>query len=141
MNDASRRIGRNESFVHRRRGHLIELSERDREKLAQVLGIPPDDLRGLATFLPSSMNGGSRSAETDIEELREPCRTCEFALRKVGTEESNSSVSSLAAAPLRRLFEKKDKSSQAAGAMILRDVAAGFNDQRIPTARLLERLG
>ena len=64
MNNASRRIGRNESFVHRRRGHLIELSERDREKLAQVLGIPPDDLRGLATFLPSSMNGGSRSAET-----------------------------------------------------------------------------
>jgi hypothetical protein len=30
---------------------------------------------------------------------------------------------------------------QAAGAMILRDVAAGFNDQRIPTARVLERLG
>ena len=82
MNDASRRIGRNESFVHRRRGHLKELRERDREKLAQVLGIPPDDLRGLATPLPSSMNGGSRSAETDIEELREPCRTYEFALRK-----------------------------------------------------------
>jgi hypothetical protein len=49
MKDASRRIGRNKSFVHRRRGHPIELRERDREKLAQVLGIPPDDLRGLAT--------------------------------------------------------------------------------------------
>ena len=103
MNNASRRIGRNESFVHRRRGHLIELSERDREKLAQVLGIPPDDLRGLATPLPSSMNGGSRSGETDIEELRERCRTYEFALRKIATEEPNSSAASLAAAALRLL--------------------------------------
>ena len=51
------------------------------------------------------MNGGSRSAETDIEELREPCRTYEFALRKAGTEEPNSSAASLAAAALRRLFE------------------------------------
>ena len=77
------------------------MRERDREKLAQVLGIPPDDLRGPATFLPSSMNGGSRSGETDIEELRERCRTCEFALRKIATEELNSSAASLAAAPLR----------------------------------------
>ena len=49
------------------------------------------------------MNGGSRSGETDIEELRERCRTYEFALRKIATEEPNSSAASLAAAALRLL--------------------------------------
>ena len=88
------------------------------------------------------MNGGSRSAETPTSKnCVNHAAPANLPCAKVGTEESNSSVSSLAAAPLRRLFEKKDKSSQAAGAMILRDVAAGFNDQRIPTARVLERLG
>jgi hypothetical protein len=143
MNDAPRRIGRNESFVHRRRGHLKELRERDREKLAQVLGIPPDDLRGPATPLPSSMNGGSRSAETGIEELREPCRTYEFALRKAGTEERSPTAAPprLPQRPCGAYSNKRIRALQAAGAMILRDVAAGFNDQRIPTERVLERLG
>jgi hypothetical protein len=49
------------------------------------------------------MNGGSRSGETDIEELRERCRTYEFAFRKIATEEPNSAAS-LAAAAL-RLFK------------------------------------
>jgi hypothetical protein len=105
MKDASLRIERNESFVRQflKRGHPAELRERDREKLAQILGIPPHDLHGPATPLPSSMNGGSRSGETDIEELRERCRTYEFALRKIATEEPNSSAASLAAAALRLL--------------------------------------
>ena len=41
---------------------------------------------------------------TDLKELRERCRTYEFALRKIATEEPNSSAASLAAAAL-RLFE------------------------------------
>jgi hypothetical protein len=52
---------------------------------------------GLPPPLPSSIR-------TDIEELRERCRTYEFALRKIATEEPNSSAASLAAAAL-RLFE------------------------------------
>jgi hypothetical protein len=93
-------IGRNESFVHQfpKRGHPAELRERDREKLAQVLGIPPDDLRGPVTPL------AVKHERTDIEELRERCRTYEFALCKIATEEPNSSAASLAAAAL-RLFE------------------------------------
>jgi hypothetical protein len=45
MKDASLRIGRNESFVHEflKRGNPAELREPDREKLVQILGIPPDD--------------------------------------------------------------------------------------------------
>jgi hypothetical protein len=83
-----------------KRGHPSELRERerDREKLAQVLGIPPDDLRGPATPL------AVKHERTDIEELRERCRTYEFALRKIATEEPNSSAASLAAAAL-HLFE------------------------------------
>lgn len=80
-----------------KRGHRAELRERDREKLAQVLGIPPDDLRG-----PTPL--AVKHEQTDIGELRERCRTCEFALRKIATEEPNSSAASLAA-PAPRLFE------------------------------------
>lgn len=74
------------------RGHPAELRERDREKLAQVLGISPDELRGPAE--PARINGadarplvtlpsGSRSVETSIEELRERCRIYERALRLI----------------------------------------------------------
>jgi hypothetical protein len=73
------------------------LRERDREKLAQVLGIPPDDLRGP---VPPAV----KHERTDIEEPRERYRTYEFALRKIATEEPNGSAVSLAAAAL-RLFE------------------------------------
>jgi hypothetical protein len=96
MKEVSARMGRNESYVHQflKRGHPTELGERDREKLAQILGISPDELRGPATPLPARINGadarplvalpsGSRSVETSIEELREKCRIYERALRLI----------------------------------------------------------
>jgi hypothetical protein len=108
MKEVSAKIGRNESYVHQflKRGHPAELGEPDREKLAQVLGIPPDDLRGPANPLPSRINGSdaqalvalpsegganslrwgrsnSRSGQIDIEELRERCRLYERALRLI----------------------------------------------------------
>jgi transcriptional regulator with XRE-family HTH domain len=87
MKEVSARMGRNESYVRQflKRGHPTELGERDREKIAQVLGISPDELRGPANPLPARINGAdarplvtlpssSLSVETSIEELREKCR-------------------------------------------------------------------
>jgi glutathione S-transferase len=110
MKEASTKIGRNESFVHQflKRGHPAELRERDREKLAQVLRISPDDLRGPANPLPLRFNGGDpqpllppESGAADIEELRDRCRVYERALRKIVAEEPNCSAADLARAALR----------------------------------------
>jgi hypothetical protein len=54
--------------------------------------------------VPLSFRSGYSRRFCHIEELRERCRTYEFALRKIATEEPNSSAASLAAAAL-RLFE------------------------------------
>jgi hypothetical protein len=109
MKEASAKIGRNETYVQQflTRGHPAELRERDREKLAQVLGISPDDLRGPATPLPARINGanarplvtlpsGSRSVETSIEELREKCRIYERALRLIIAKVPDSPAAEIA---------------------------------------------
>ena len=120
MKEASTKIGRNESFVHQflKRGHPAELRERDREKLAQVLGIPPDDLRWPVTPLPSSMNGPtSKNCASDAALTSLPC--------------ARSPLRSPTAAPPRFpqrpcacCSNERIRALQAAGAMILRDVTA-----------------
>jgi len=114
MKEASAKIGRNETYVHQflTRGQPVELRERDREKLAQVLGISPDELRGPANPLPLRFNGNDPqplpppvSAAADIdEELRDRCRIYERALRKIVAEGPNSAAAEIARAAL-RLFE------------------------------------
>ena len=58
MKDASLRIGRNETYVRQflMRGSPAELGEREREKLGQLLGVLPDDLRGTGNPRPSRLD-------------------------------------------------------------------------------------
>jgi hypothetical protein len=91
QSNASEAIGRNQTYVQQylKRGHPVELGERDRRKLAQILGISPDDLRGPDNPLPR-INGADaqpllppESGATDVEELRDRCRVYELAFRKI----------------------------------------------------------
>lgn len=55
MSGASVKIGRNHAYLQQflKRGVPAELEERDREKLAEILGVSPDDLRGPSNPLPA----------------------------------------------------------------------------------------
>jgi hypothetical protein len=83
MKDASLRIGRAHSYLYQflKRGILLEMHEREREKLASILGVSADELRGPQT------NGGSPPDNNDTnrssEDLRELCRHYEAALRSI----------------------------------------------------------
>lgn len=54
MSEGSKKIGRNHAFLQQflKRGIPAELSERDRKKLAELLQLSEDDLRGPSTSLP-----------------------------------------------------------------------------------------
>lgn len=54
MKEASLRIGKSHSYLQQflKRGVPEELGERDREALAQVLGVPENELRGTSPALP-----------------------------------------------------------------------------------------
>jgi len=71
MKDASLRIGRNETYLCQflMRGSPAELGERERQKLAQLLGVLPDNLRG---------PGNPR-----LSRLNELCSHYERALRSI----------------------------------------------------------
>jgi transcriptional regulator with XRE-family HTH domain len=108
MKEVSTKLGRNESYLHQflKRGHPAELGERDRGKLAHVLGISPDDLRGPDNPMPPRLNGHAReeTGAIGIEDLQDRSRIYERALRKIAAEQPNSTAAEIARAAL-RLFE------------------------------------
>lgn len=55
MHIASRRLGHSDSYLQQfmSRGSPVELHERDRIKLAEMLGINPDDIRGPSDPIPA----------------------------------------------------------------------------------------
>lgn len=103
-------LGRNESYLHQylTRGHPVELGERDRERLAEILEMSPDDLRSLENPRRRLPNGTSAKTIARLQsasgedDLR--CRVYEQALRKIVTKEPTSAAAAIAKAAL-RLFE------------------------------------
>jgi hypothetical protein len=88
MREVSLNIGRNEAFLQQymTRGTPKELGERDRERIAPLLGIQADELRGPDNPPPSRTNGGAPAlsgATSELEDLRELCRHYERALRTI----------------------------------------------------------
>jgi hypothetical protein len=106
MKDASLRMGRNERYLHQflMYGRPKGLHERDRPKLAAILGVAEDDLRGPDDPRPAGTNGGSQSPATgsasELERLRDRCWLYERALRKIVDEHPNSNAGKIAAAAL-----------------------------------------
>jgi lambda repressor-like predicted transcriptional regulator len=97
MAEVSRRLGRDETYLQQflKKGSPKKLSEDDREVLAEVLGISPDELW---PDLPACVK------PLKIEELQFRCHSYERALRKIVAEEPNSAAADIAGAAL-RLFE------------------------------------
>lgn len=68
MSEASLKIGKNHAYLQQflKRGHPIELSERARIPLAELLGVPEEQLRGPSNKLPKrdyvKVNGSSRES-------------------------------------------------------------------------------
>lgn len=95
-------------FDFLKRGSPAELAERERNMLAQILGVSADDLRGPGNP-PARLNGTDahpvfplvESGASDIEELRDRCRIYERALRKIVAEEPNGTAAEIAKAALR----------------------------------------
>jgi repressor LexA len=54
MKDVSLRIGRNDTYLHQymKRGVPVELKETDRKRLADILKLHEDQLRGPSATLP-----------------------------------------------------------------------------------------
>ena len=118
MKDGSLAMGRAHTFLYQflKRGIPAEIHERDRPKLAAILGVPADALRGPGKPVPPSLNGGSpvTGAEAFNNGEGKPigrtptqydrARVYELALRKIVTEQPNSAAAKIAAAAL-LLFE------------------------------------
>jgi hypothetical protein len=108
MKKVSTKLGRNERYLHQflKRGHPAERGERDRGKLAHVLGISPDHLRGPDNPMPPRLNGHAReeTGAIGIEHLQDRSRIYERALRKIVAEQPKSTAAEIARAAL-RLFE------------------------------------
>ena len=112
MKEASTKIGRNESFVHQflKRGHPAELRERDREKLAQVLGIRLMIYVGLPIPCRYALTAVIRNLYCLPRAARPTLRNCATAAGSMSghyeivAEEQNSSASAENAKAALRLF-------------------------------------
>jgi hypothetical protein len=104
--EVSLNLGRNETYLQQylTRGSPRKLDERDRERIAEMLGVPADDLRGPDNPRPARTNGGApspaRGTASELERLRDRCWLYERALRKIVDEQPNTSAAKIAAAAL-----------------------------------------
>lgn len=76
MKDVSLRIGRNDTYLHQfmKRGVPVELRERERIKLAEILKVQEDQLRGPSTTLPkrSYTKSNAASLKSSVDPVTQP---------------------------------------------------------------------
>jgi hypothetical protein len=116
MKDVSLQMGHAHSYLYQfqKRGIPTEIHERDRAKLAAILGVSEDSLRGSNNPGPPSLDGrpdnpppvrtNRGSQVIGADKLLDRCRDYERALRKIVDEEPNTRAAKIAAAAL-LLFE------------------------------------
>jgi phage repressor protein C with HTH and peptisase S24 domain len=134
MKEVSLRMGRSHSYLQQflKRGHPVYLKERDRELLAEILGVPENELRGTSPTLakkPYNKLGGN------VPEMQPDIKMSDTGHIRVDTQQEVAAMSASRDLPVYGTVQG------GGGALIVTDVAVDYVVRPAPLLRVRDGYG